>query len=176
MPEEAADQPTAPIPESLADLLARIQREWQTLQTTVVGASEADLLRPGPEGWSPKDHLAHLATWLDILQQHYLGDQPYDVATGIDLSTLGGSYTVDEENALLFERYENLSLAQVRAWLERSHAETLARLQGMSFTDLMQVYDADDPEARLLIQEVMGNTNEHYQEHNRIIRALLDRP
>jgi hypothetical protein len=176
MTDQVADPSAAPVPESLADLLARIHREWQALQTTVAGASQADLLRPGPEVWSPKDHLAHLAAWLDVLQKHHLAGQPFGEAAGIDLSALGDAYTADDLNALFFERDHHRSLAQVRAWLERSHADTVARLQRMNFTDLLRPDDPDDPAARPLILEVMGNTNEHYQEHNRIIQALLSRP
>jgi hypothetical protein len=176
MTEEAADLSAAPIPDSLADLLARIQREWQALQATVAGASQAELLRPGPEAWSPKDHLAHLAICLDILEKHYLDGQPYAEATGIVLSSLGRALPVDEENDIFFKRYQNLPLAEVRAWLERSHADTLAHLQRMSFTDLLRPDDPDDPDTRPLILEVMGNTNKHYHEHNRIIQSLLDRP
>ncbi len=176
MTEEAANQAASEIPDSKADLMARIQQEWQALQATVAGATEADLLRPGPEVWSPKDHLAHLAVWLDILLKYYLDSQPFGEAAGIDLPTSGGPYTSDNLNAIFFERNKDLSLAQVRAWLDQAHADALARLQTVSFNDLMQVFDPHDPEARLLIQEVMDNTNQHYRGHNRIIRALLDRP
>ncbi len=176
MAEETTGAADAPVPASKAELLARIQREWQALQTTIAAASEAALLRPGLEAWSPKDHLAHLAAWLDILLKHYLGSQTIGEATGVDISTLQSPYTTDDLNAIFFKRYTDLSLAQVRLWLEQSHIAALARLRGMSFSGLMRVFDPQDPEARLLIQEVMANTNEHYQEHNRIIRALLERP
>ena len=174
MTEEATGQFATPIPDSKADLFASIQQAWQTLQTTVAGASQADLLRVGPEGWSPKDHLAHLATWLEILKNHHIDGRPFGEATGVDLSTLSNPFTTDDLNVIFFEHNKNMSLSQVRMWLEQIHADTLDRLHVMSFTDLMQSHDPEDPEARPLILEVMGNTYEHYQQHNRMIRALLD--
>ena len=176
MTEQSAGFNDPPLPASKAELLALIQQEWQALQATVAGASEADLLRPGPEVWSPKDHLAHLAAWLEILQKHYFGGQPFGEAAGIDLASLGDAYTMDDLNAIFFKRNQHLTLAQARAWLEREHAGSLARLAEISFADLQRPMNPADPESRSLILEVMANTNEHYQEHNRIILALLARP
>jgi hypothetical protein len=176
MVTESTNQSDEQIPASKADLLALIQPEWQTLQDTIAGASQAGLLRSGPEAWSPKDHLTHLAAWLEILEKHYLGVQSFAEAIGVDLSSLGGAYTTDGVNAIFFERYKDLPLAQVLLWLEQAHAAALARLDEVSFTDLMQPFDPHDPERRLLIQEVISNTSEHYQGHNRIIQALLAQP
>ncbi len=173
---ENTNQSAEQIPASKADLLALIHHEWQALQATIAGASQAGLLRPGPEVWSPKDHLAHLAAWLEVLEKHYLGGHSFAAAAGVDLSSLGGAHTADDVNAIFFERYKDLPLAQVRLWLEKAHAAALARLDEVSFTDLMQPFDPHDPERRLLIQEVMGNTSEHYQGHNRLIQALLANP
>ncbi len=173
---ENTNQSTEQIPASKADLLALIQHEWQALQATVAGSSQAGLLRPGPEAWSPKDHLAHLAAWLEILEKHYLGGQSFAVAAGVNLSSLGSAYTADDVNAIFFEHYKDLPLAQVRLWLEQAHTAALAHLDEVSFIDLMQPFDPLDPERRLLIQEVIGNTSEHYQGHNRLIRALLALP
>ena len=50
-------------PKSKAELLMRIRVARSELDLTVAGLDEAALAAPGPEGWSVKDHLAHLAAW-----------------------------------------------------------------------------------------------------------------
>jgi hypothetical protein len=54
--------------------------------------------------------------------------------------------------------------------MQRTHAELLDMLEQMSFADLMQP-NAEDPQRRPLIIWVMGNTYEHYREHQQTIQA-----
>ncbi len=175
MTDELTDQNEAGIPASKAELMDQIQREWQALQKTIAEAGEAALVRPGPEKWSPKDHLAHLAIWLQVLSKHYLGNLSFSEAAGVDVSGLGETASVEEVNAAFFEHSKGWSLARVRERLQLAHDDVLTQLQSMSFAGLMQPVDPDDPEQRTLILEVMANTYEHYREHNRIIRDLLSR-
>ena len=46
-----------------AELLQAIERSWASLDDLVAGLREPELTRHGPDGWSVKDHLAHLAAW-----------------------------------------------------------------------------------------------------------------
>src|ERR1700730_9693834 len=83
-----------------AALLDRIRRSWDTLQSAVDSLDERRISAPGPEGWSIKDHLAHIAHWeqatLDTIEGR---DQR--AALGI---AEGAEPTEDEVNAGLRER------------------------------------------------------------------------
>jgi hypothetical protein len=54
-----------------------------------------------------------------------------------------------------------------------THNQVLDALGPMTFADLMQPRFADDPEARPLINWVIGNTYDHYQEHRQTIQDGL---
>ena len=68
-------------------------------------------------------------------------------------------------NAVLYQRSKDQSVADVLAGLQRSHAQVVADLERWSYEDLMKPHYPDDPEANPLMNWVVGNTYEHYQEH-----------
>ena len=62
-----------PLPRNSAELLARIEQGWNEVQQSVAGRSEAELTRPGPEGWSAREHLSHVTLWETMLLRGYIG-------------------------------------------------------------------------------------------------------
>ena len=47
----------------MAELVDRVQIEWAALEYAVASLTASQLLAPGPEGWSVKDHLMHIGDW-----------------------------------------------------------------------------------------------------------------
>ncbi len=123
---------------------------------------------PDPGGWSPKDNLAHLAAWMHIMREAHLNKKPVHEVMEMDAATLAG-LDEDGENAILFERNRKRTTAEVLAWLDGTHTEVVETLKRMPFADLMQPLRDNDPEMRLVIMSVLGNTSEHFVEHRRII-------
>ena len=158
-------------PKDKADLLARIQQEWSALMQSIAGLSDEQMSMPDPGGWSIKDNLAHLTAWEQLMLRSYLQGQPAHDVMHIDAATLE---TADEDsiNAILFERNRHRPVADVLAGLRRSHEQVTAKLEQMSFADLMKPRFADDPERRPLVGWVIGNTYDHYREHRAAIEAL----
>jgi hypothetical protein len=158
-------------PRDKAELLARIDREWQALQQAFAGLSEQQMSVPDAGGWSIKDNLAHLAAWERFMRLHYLGNTPPHEAMGIDQETF---QTLDEEgtNAIIFQRNKGRSLTDVLEELSRTHAESLARLEAMSFEEMMKPRLPDDPQKSPVIGVIIGNTYEHYREHRITIEKL----
>ena len=152
------------LPKTKTELLSRIAREWTALQHSIDGLSEAQLSVPDTGGWSIKDNLAHLSAWENFMRQVYLHHLPPHEVMGMDAEIFEKA---DEngQNAILFQRNKDRSVAEVLAELRHSHEQVLADLDQMSFADLMKPRSADDPEARPLIGWVIGNTYEHYLEH-----------
>lgn len=152
------------LPQSKADLLNRVEQAWKALQTTLQGLTEAQMTRPDPGGWSIKDNLAHLIAWEEFMRLNHLQGQPPHVVLQIDETQFK---QLDENglNAVLYQRSKDQSVADVLAGLQRSHAQVVADLEQWSYEDLMEPHYADDPEANPLMNWVVGNTYEHYQEH-----------
>lgn len=168
--DDEINEATPGLPRDTADLVARIQREWSALLRAVERLSQEQMDAPGPGGWSVKDNLAHLTAWEQFMLRHYLAGQPAHEAMQVDEEAFKG---LDEDglNAVLHQRNRSRSVADVLAGLQRSHAQVVATLEGMPFTDLMRPIRPHDP--RPVLAWVVGNTYEHYQEHRLAIQAML---
>jgi len=160
------------LPKDKADLLVRIQREWSALMQTIEALTAGQMTISGTGGWSVKDNLAHLAAWEQFMLRCHLQGEPAHETLQIDKTTLKG---LDENgvNAVLYERNKDRSAADVFDGLKRSHEQIQAALERIPFTDLMKPHYADDPEQRPLINWVIGNTYDHYQEHRRAIETIV---
>ena len=160
------------LPKDKADLLARIQREWSALMRTIEALPPERMDTPGAGGWSVKDNLAHLAAWEQFMLRCHLQGEPPHETLHIDKTAFE---RLDENgvNAVLYERNKDRSAADVLDGLKRSHAQILAALERIPFTDLMKPHYADDPEQRPVISWVIGNTYDHYEEHRRAIEAII---
>ena len=160
------------MPETKAELLERIDREWSALQQMIAGLSEEQLQVRDAGGWSIKDNLAHLAAWEHFMVGHYLQGQPAPVAMGIDEATMS---TGDDDviNEKIFWRSQQRSAGDVLAELARVHAATVTALEATSWDELMRPVSPDDPQARPLLLWVAGNTYDHFAEHATRIQAHI---
>ena len=140
-----------------AALLDDVARSWDDLLDAVDGLDERQLLAPGPEGWSIKDHLAHLSSWERYLLVRLDGREPA-AAMGLD----GWPATVDAVNAELQALNGGSSLAEVRRRLDETHAEVLDRLMSLDRAQLDR-----------WLGLIEGNTHAHVREHLAWMRALV---
>jgi uncharacterized protein (TIGR03083 family) len=140
-----------------AALDERIRRSWDELQAAVASLDDAQLAAPGAEGWSIKDHLAHLAHWEEYLLASLDGSDP--------LAALGlpADQADDTINAALQERDAGMRSAEVRSLLADTHARLLARLATL-----------DDEALQQSLGSIEGNTREHFDEHRDWIRGLRE--
>lgn len=160
------------LPRDKADLMARIRREWATLEQVIAGLSEAHLAAAEADSWAVKDHLAHLIAWQQWLLRHHLRGEPDYVVMGVDAKTLETSDT-DELNDIIYRRNRDRSGSEVLAELRESHAQVVATLDEMPFEAMLKQRYPDDPEARPVLAWIIGNTYEHYAEHAAYIGALM---
>ena len=70
-----------------AELIAGIDQTWATLEAALAATSEEMSTTVGRDGWSVKDHLAHIEGWERFLLA-VLARQSPSGAIGIDLGTL----------------------------------------------------------------------------------------
>src|SRR5262245_30821522 len=111
-------------PESKEELMSAIDREWKALLQVISLLSPAQMTRPDSGGWSPKDNLSHLSTWMTFMRRAYLGGEPSYLAMGMDAEKYK---TLDEDgiNAVIFERNRNRTTDDVIAELKKSYNETV---------------------------------------------------
>ena len=76
-------------------------------------------------------------------------------------------------NPLLFERNKDRSTEDVLSELRRVYDTLTAKLDAMSFDELMAPRRADDPEKRPLLMWVIGDTSDHFAEHRAVIERML---
>lgn len=165
---------------SKAELLAKINQSRARLEASLGQLSESQLTQPGPEGWSIKDHLAHLAAWeLGMAELLNRGDR-FAAMQVEEVFALGNdqnkNYT-DEINALIYQHHAGQPYAQVLAEFQDAHRQMLAALNVLSDADLYRNYadytpDGEGPQAPV-INWIIGNTAEHYDEHTQYIQNLL---
>jgi hypothetical protein len=164
------------LPADKADLLRRIHAEWTTLEETLRSLSEAQITAPGPEGWSPKDHLAHLAIWERVLLVVHLQGRAFAEAAGMDEATARATQHMTAEDGLndyFYRRDRDLSLEQVMQVLHTTHRQLLEALEAVDFEELMKPRHPGDAHPHGLIDAVIWNTYEHYSEHRRYILGIV---
>ncbi len=151
-------------PKDKAELLQRINREWSALERAFEGLSDSQMSLPDEGGWSIKDNLAHLAAWEHFMRFCYFRKLPAAEVLGIDESILK---QLDENgvNAVLYQRDKDRSTADILAAIRKEHEQLLADLAKMSFEQIMEPLDPNDPQKRPLLGWILGNTYDHYKEH-----------
>lgn len=162
------------IPENKEELMSAIRREWGLLMDAVARLDEKQMVRPDAGGWSPKDNLAHLSEWMNSLMGYHMDrrpahevmDLPEEITRGWDMEII---------NPELFERNKERSTEDVLEELRRVYETLMAKLEAMSFKDLMKPRHADDPEKRPLLMWVIGDTSDHFAEHRQTIERMLQK-
>lgn len=161
------------IPGSKHELLAVITREWSLLMKVVSKLEEADkMTTPDEGGWSPKDNLAHLAEWMNVMMGYHIDRRPSHEVLGVSEDVVEG-WDMEVINPVLFNRNKDRSTEDVLMWLKQVYTEVIKKLDAMTFEDLMMPRHADDPEKRPLLMWVMGDTSDHFAEHRATIEKML---
>lgn len=160
------------IPGSKKELMSAIEREWNALMDVVAKLDETQMTAPDAGGWSPKDNLAHLAEWMNVLMGYHIDRRPAHEVLGVPEEVTKG-WDMEVINPVLFQRNRGRSTQDVLDSLKRIYGELTARLDAMSFDDLLTPRHADDPEKRPLLLWVVGDTTEHFAEHRATIEKML---
>ena len=160
------------LPKSSDELMADIQREWNALLAVADRLSPKQMTTPDEGGWSPKDNLAHLGEWMNVLMGYHMDRRPSHEVLGVPEEVVKG-WDFEIINPMLFERNRQRPAAEVLAGLKQVYEKLTARLKAMPFEELLKPRHADDPEKRPMLNWVLGDTTEHFAEHRETIEKML---
>jgi hypothetical protein len=160
------------VPGSKAELMSAIRREWKLLMDVVARLDEQRMTMPDEGGWSPKDNLAHLSEWMNSLMGHHIDRRPPEEVMGLTSEQAAG-WDMEIINPVLYERNKDRPIQDVLDELNQTYERLLAKLEGMSFEDLLKPRHEDDPTKRPLLMWVLGDTSEHFAEHRETIEKML---
>jgi len=120
-----------------ADLVAATVRDRDELLRLLASLSPEQLNRPGPYGWSAKDHVSHLSDWERLFMAWFdagsRGEEQQLPAPGYNWATM------DALNREMFLRHTGESYAQVMAEWQDSNGRMLWLLDWIPEPDLFAV-------------------------------------
>jgi hypothetical protein len=179
--QDFRSQDESDIPFTKAALLAEIGEAWAELNNYIAHLSDEAWVQTDAQGWTPKDHLAHLAPWaLGIAA--LLRRQPRWAAMGLP-DQIYRTHDVDQANELLHEQSKDRPLTGVLLELADAHQQVLLAVAPLSDADLLRPYAYYQPgpvgapftdNDRPIIGWILGNTVEHYREHLAWLSELIE--
>ena len=156
------------MPGNKKELMHAIEHEWTLLMALADSLTDEQMTTLDSGGWSPKDNLAHLGEWINLLIGYHMDKRPHYEVIGITKEELS-EWSIEVVNPILFERNRSRSRADVMDTLKQVYDRLVAKLDGMPFEDLLKPRHADAPEKGPLMLWVLGDTSEHFQEHRETI-------
>jgi DinB superfamily len=161
-----------------AEIIEAIERTWSALEESITGADEETLSTIGRDGWSVKDHLAHIEVWERYLLALLERRSP-SAAIGIDLETMR---TADDDNlnALLVAPTRTQSIDRVLTDLRDTHGCLMAVIAALPEGDLEQLpshYQPDElgEDTDTIAGWITHICDEHLRDHVEWIRDLRKR-
>ena len=161
-----------------ADVIEGINRAWSALEGTLAGSGNEALTTPDGDGWSVKDHLAHIDGWERYLLALLERRSP-SAALGIDLATYR-STADDRLNELIREPTTKQPLSQVMADLHRTHERLLVVIAALPEGDLERLaaqYQPDElvDDTDSIAVWITHICDEHLRDHVGWIQRLTAR-
>jgi len=160
-----------PSPSTKSELLERILPAREELLRTITSLSLEDLSRPGHEGWSTKDHLAHVAAWQRMVVAHLRDGTDHAVlGMGPEVYAAAG---LEVLNTRIYELHRNDPASDVLGEFNDACATLKAIASGLSDKQLAAPYWEDD--TRPVIDKIASDSYRHDIEHLEWIEELLQR-
>lgn len=167
----------------LADRLARLARTADDLAATVTDRSDADLSRPGADGWSAKDVICHLRDIeeLVILRYHSMlaMDDPHVFAVGAPPADperwgIGGAvpFPLDPERWARERQYARNDASDALEAFRRRRGEVLAFLDALSPAQWQRA-GIHPAHGRLTFEEWTAGVAGHDDNHLEQLRRAL---
>ena len=160
------------MPSNKQELMSEIKKEWKLLIDLAESLTDEQMTKPDSGRWSPKDNLAHLTEWMNILIGYHMDKKPAHEVIGVSKEVIK-EWDVETINPILFDKNKNLTRNEMMTKLNQMFSQLEAKLESMSYEDLLKPRHADDHENRPILLWVLGDTKEHFLEHRETIERGL---
>jgi hypothetical protein len=160
------------VPQNKDELMTEIEREWKLLMSVVDKLSPEQMVELDEGGWAPKDNLAHLSEWMNVLMGYHMDRQPAHEVMRMT-PDMTKEWDFEKMNQILFERHRLQASEDVIIELKRTYEKLIEKLNNAPWDDLMKPRHDDDPEKRPVLLWVLGDTTEHFEEHRATIEKAL---
>ena len=148
-------------------LLKNIQRGYSDFDVLLSSLNEQQMLTPEDNsGWTIKDHIAHFTAW----QQRTL-NMLRAIMDDVELADPTPGLNTDQINEQFYHQFNALPLDGVLAEHREMQQQMLNTLQAMSEEDINKPISWLDN--RPVVEWVIGDTYEHYDEHIKYIQHWL---
>ncbi len=149
-----------------AELIQKIESDWDNLQAALDGLTEEQMHRPGVVGeWTIKDILAHITAW-----QSRLIATMFKAERGLTPEAAEPGKTIDQLNEKFYREMKDRSFDQVWDDLDSSYHQLLSRLEGWKEKDLFDPKRFKWMKGEPFVEYIAGDSYEHYAEHAEQIR------
>src|SRR5437868_1535935 len=161
-----------------AEMISRIENGYKALQTLLNTWTDEQIVTPGgPDGWSVKDHLAHMAAW-ERGQAALMRREDRWKAMALSSDT----HDIEDMNKTIYANNRDRSLVDVRADLAEAHQQLVLALDSLTDADLLKTYwyyNPDEPgedDGDPIWPLVVGNSYGHYEEHEPWMKEIIANP
>jgi hypothetical protein len=118
------------MPGNKKDLMSAIEREWNLLVTLAESLTDEQMSTPDSGGWSPKDNLAHLTEWMNILMGYHMDKHAAHEVIGVSEDVVRG-WDMEVINPVLFERNKDRPRSEVMLGLKKVYNRLISKLEGL---------------------------------------------
>lgn len=166
-------------PATKQELLHRIRERHAEMEELLSSLSPAQMTAPLlDDGWSVKDSLAHLAAWenkmLGWIGNYQRGEAVVRWAPGFEIDGSNSEEQMHRYNAYLFEQNRERELTDVLDTFRETFMNLVATIESLSDTEIFDAHYFPTREGSPLLDLLIGDTYEHYDEHIGWVRAWLD--
>ncbi|MFZ4816656.1 MAG: ClbS/DfsB family four-helix bundle protein [Phototrophicaceae bacterium] len=161
------------LPNDKASMIVRMEQGFTDFLAAIEPLTPEQMTVPQDAGgWTIKDHIMHLAVWMDGITA-LLNSQSRTAAMGIDDSLWDQGF--EAINAVSQQQHKDRPLDDVLNTFKASYQTLSNRVESLSEAELSLPYSHYAPASSIddpVYSRVMGNTFDHYDEHLPWILAI----
>jgi hypothetical protein len=129
-------------------------------------------------GWNIRDHVTHLAVWADGIAALLRREDRWKAMGLVMDNPEGDEPDYDLMNRQIVEQHQDISPAKARAWLIEAHERVLKAMEALPEAELSAPYERfvapyTGNWGHAIAEYLLGNTEDHYDEHTSWIRAIV---
>lgn len=160
------------------NLIRQFESNWNELHTYLESLTKEQFTQPTDvAGWTVKDHVIHLAIWLNASLAMLEGKSKrkvMDIAPEV-WEQNDDAYSI---NVVIQQRYHDMPLTEVMQTFQQNHERMMQKIETLTEEDLQlpySHYQPDSTEDLPIIQFIVWDTFEHYREHIPWIKAIVEK-